>query len=251
MAPKFWNEVPKDLQERYTMNNNIEMFNGYYDGTYHGAIALKNSDVQEAIHDIQMRTEQYERYMDSSRHEGYGDTTCLLLRALDKYPIQDKTVLNVGNSGDIWFESIILARGGIPTTADYNRLESDCVDLKFITDRELAESSLEFDCAFSISSFEHSGLGRYGDELNPEGDYEAMRELKKHVKPGGLLYLVVPIGKDCVTWNAHRIYGRIRLPLLMCEWEVVDRFGVNERYLDISNNGNPVCPQPVFILRNI
>ena len=27
-----------------------------------------------------------------------------------------------------------------------------------------------FDVVFSISSFEHDGLGRYGDPLNPEGD---------------------------------------------------------------------------------
>ena len=71
------------------------------------------------------------------------------------------------------------------------------------------------------------------------------------VKPGGLLYLTVPIGADVVAWNLHRRYGApvavvatasphsnpfhpppplpcsiqwagpIRLPLLLEGWDVV------------------------------
>ena len=31
----------------------------------------------------------------------------------------------------------------------------------------------QYDCVASFSSVEHSGLGRYGDELNPFGDLQA------------------------------------------------------------------------------
>jgi hypothetical protein len=45
----------------------------------------------------------------------------------------------------------------------------------------------------------------------------------KHLAPSGLVYLAVPVGEDRVYWNAHRIYGEARLPLLLDRWDVVDR----------------------------
>lgn len=54
---------------------------------------------------------------------------------------------------------------------------------------------------------EHIGLGRYGDDLNPNGDLEAFNELIRVVKPGGSILLVVPIGKSKIIFNAHRIYS--------------------------------------------
>jgi len=54
---------------------------------------------------------------------------------------------------------------------------------------------------------EHVGLGRYGDPLDPIGDLKAISELKRVLGPGGSLLFVVPVGKPCVRFNAHRIYG--------------------------------------------
>lgn len=54
---------------------------------------------------------------------------------------------------------------------------------------------------------EHVGLGRYGDELDPDGDVKAMSELARVVAPAGDLLFVVPVGKPRVQFNAHRIYG--------------------------------------------
>ena len=54
---------------------------------------------------------------------------------------------------------------------------------------------------------EHVGLGRYGDELDPDGDVKAMRELARVLAPAGNLLFVVPVGRPRVQFNAHRIYG--------------------------------------------
>jgi len=54
---------------------------------------------------------------------------------------------------------------------------------------------------------EHVGLGRYGDQLDPDGDLKAIDELKRVLAPGGSLLFVVPIGKPKVMFNAHRIYS--------------------------------------------
>ena len=41
------------------------------------------------------------------------------------------------------------------------------------------------DFAFSFSSIEHNGLGRYGDALDPNGDLRDMELLSCVIRPGG------------------------------------------------------------------
>jgi SAM-dependent methyltransferase len=68
----------------------------------------------------------------------------------------------------------------------------------------------ETQSVFSLSSLhvvEHVGLGRYGDPLDPRGSAKAMAELCRVLAPGGNLYLSVPIGRERVCFNAHRIFS--------------------------------------------
>lgn len=58
-----------------------------------------------------------------------------------------------------------------------------------------------------MHTIEHVGLGRYGDEINPDGDLKAVSELKRAVAPGGSILFVAPIGKPKIMFNAHRIYS--------------------------------------------
>ena len=71
---------------------------------------------------------------------------------------------------------------GSVTTLDYNKIESRVDNVKVIGPEELRrmwrsnsddderQQKLNFDAVVSFSSIEHSGLGRYGDALNPWGD---------------------------------------------------------------------------------
>lgn len=54
---------------------------------------------------------------------------------------------------------------------------------------------------------EHIGLGRYGDKLDPEGDVQAVTEIKRVLASNGNLLIVVPVGKATINFNAHRVYG--------------------------------------------
>ena len=58
-----------------------------------------------------------------------------------------------------------------------------------------------------MHTVEHVGLGRYGDNIDPEGDLKAISELKRVVKEGGHLLFVVPVGRPRLEFNAHRIYS--------------------------------------------
>jgi hypothetical protein len=64
--------------------------------------------------------------------------------------------------------------------------------------------------ALSISSFDHDGLGRYGDPLGPDNDLRAMRAARCLLRRQGVLLLTLPVGPDAVVWNLHRRYGALR-----------------------------------------
>jgi len=52
---------------------------------------------------------------------------------------------------------------------------------------------------------EHIGLGRYGDQLDPEGTTKALTELARVLAPGGQLLLSLPVGRERTRFNAHRV----------------------------------------------
>jgi hypothetical protein len=54
---------------------------------------------------------------------------------------------------------------------------------------------------------EHIGLGRYGDTIDPNGDIKAIQELKRVCMKNGNILFVVPVGKEKIMFNAHRIYA--------------------------------------------
>ena len=138
--------------------------------------------------------------------------------------------------------------GANVSTIEYREIHCEIPDLVVMTPEEYEENPRKYDAVLSISSLEHDGMGRYGDPINPNGDLEAMSRLKNFLKPNGVLFLAVPMGPDAVVWNAHRIYGRKRFPLLIDGWEVVDSFGYDESIYDLRVGRWDV--QPIWVLSN-
>ncbi len=55
---------------------------------------------------------------------------------------------------------------------------------------------------------------RYGDPMDPTADLKSMHTLATSlVRPGALLFLAVPVGRDRIVFNLHRVYGCV------CAWE--------------------------------
>ena len=102
----------------------------------------------------------------------------------------------------------------------------------------LANKLSNFDGVVSISSLQHSGLGRYGDALNPWGDLIATGRAWCVTKPNGFLLLGLPGGsEDNIRYNAHRMYGQYRWPLITTNWEV-QQLEMNKNYLKEPNGRN-------------
>lgn len=91
-----------------------------------------------------------------------------------------------------------------PAKLELNGLESNSSDL----------TKLDFpnNCIQSLScmhTIEHIGLGRYGDEIDFNGDIKAMKELARVLAIGGCFLFVTPIGNtNKIQFNAHRIYTK-------------------------------------------
>jgi len=228
--------IPLKWLSSYTMNGKVRV-RYYYLNSFPKSSSpkiYKKEDIELFIDKIKNKETFY-----------YGKTDSWLYQALDRFIIKDFIVAIMGSETPL-YESICLFFGGKPVTIEYNKIISDDSRLSFMTVEECRKSVKKFDAAFSISSFEHDGLGRYKDPLNPDGDILAMKNMKLLLKDNGIIFLSVPIGRDTLVWNSRRIYGKIRLPLLLDGWEIIETFGFNEELFDKST-----VVQPIFVLRNI
>ena len=83
----------------------------------------------------------------------------------------------------------------------------------------------------SISSLhvvEHVGLGRYGDPLQAHGSEAAMAELARVLAPEGDLYFSVPVGRERVCFNAHRVFRPRTVLQAFSELELVSFAAVDD-----------------------
>jgi hypothetical protein len=175
---------------------------------------------------------------------------------LMSYEIKGSRIAVFG-SMDPWIETSLLALHAKEVVSiEYNHLSYNHSQLRTVSGENFSSFysrnssySHSFDLAVSMSSFDHDGLGRYGDPLSPDADLLAMKNVLQILKPtSGLLLLTVPIGPDVVVWNLHRRYGEIRLPLLLQDYEILERIGWNEKKLSEEANWRQTY-EPIFVLK--
>jgi hypothetical protein len=115
---------------------------------------------------------------------------------------------HVDISSSLHFSTIVSAF--IPT--DFYDIRPANISLNNLQSKKASLLSLPFE-SNSIESLscmhtvEHIGLGRYGDQIDPDGDLKAIGELKRVLSKNGRLLFVVPLGKPKIMFNAHRIYS--------------------------------------------
>jgi SAM-dependent methyltransferase len=68
---------------------------------------------------------------------------------------------------------------------------------------------------------EHIGLGRYGDPIDPDGSRKAIAELERVLAHGGRLFLSVPVGRERVCFNAHRVFATKTIVALFGKLDLV------------------------------
>ena len=101
-------------------------------------------------------------------------------------------------------------------------MQADATDLAGIQDDSVESLS-------SLHAVEHFGLGRYGDPIEPEACFRAMRALARVLQPGGKLYFSVPIGIERVEFNAHRVFGSDTILRTMDDLRLVSFAAIDDR----------------------
>jgi SAM-dependent methyltransferase len=94
-------------------------------------------------------------------------------------------------------------------------------------------------CTDSLSclhALEHFGLGRYGDPVDHDGYLLGLANLARMVRPGGRLYLSVPIGPQRIEFNAHRVFAVATLLELVAPQFEVDGFSIVDDDGDLHEN---------------
>jgi hypothetical protein len=229
--------IPTHLRAAFTMNRQIPTLRWLVNDVTTGSLRWTTRSPGWSYRRVQARKPRY-----------YGTTDVWLYQALDQYPVRGKEVGILGSEWP-WYECICSYHGARATTIEYRRIDCRIPGLRVLTPAEYAARPTPFDIVLSISSVEHDGLGRYGDPLDPDGDLRAMSGLRRMLKPEGLLILAVPVGRDALVWNAHRIYGRQRLPLLLQGWRLLASYGFDEQLFDLPLGRWDV--QPVFVLQPV
>lgn len=115
---------------------------------------------------------------------------------------------DVGSRIDGFVAHLLSFRGDV-TVFDIRKLDSSIDGLTFVqadaTALPLPDRSIEsLSC---LHAAEHFGLGRYSDPIAPNASFVAMRELQRVLAPGGRLYFSVPIGRERLEFDAHRIFA--------------------------------------------
>ena len=123
---------------------------------------------------------------------------------------------------------------------DIRSLESTSENIKFVQADMMNEldSSLNSYCdsVSCLHALEHFGLGRYGDPVKFDGYLDGFRNIGHILKPGGKLYLSVPIGEQRIEFNAHRVFSIEYLLTLLEGLYSIDMFSYVDDEGDLHKN---------------
>ena len=262
--------IPNEITSNFTIDGLIPVVNFFVDdsnkgyGTHYSYSESETIAYVEAAKRIFLSVSKLSFQSCSVAHNDPNNLkTCVkllkskgLYAAIQKYSNDfscQKSV--VFGSSEPWVEAIALTVGcESVTTLEYNNLTYLESDMRIVTfskhefDEFYSKTFNVYDLAFSISSFDHDGLGRYGDPIDPYADIKAMNKSYQVLKPGGILFLSLPVGPDLLVFNTLRRYGSIRLPMMLEVFDVIDVIGWNAELLHVQYDWKQAY-EPVFVLR--
>lgn len=119
-----------------------------------------------------------------------------------------KQHFDIGSRLDGFIAHLLAAEIDV-TMIDVREFPGEVENLYTIVDdattlHQIPDESIESMSA--LCSLEHFGLGRYGDVIDPEACFKCFVNIQKKLKKGGHLYISLPIGKERVEFNAHRVF---------------------------------------------
>jgi hypothetical protein len=122
---------------------------------------------------------------------------------------------------------------------DIRKLTNPIDNIKFVQADLMNENFNIVDYCDSLSclhALEHFGLGRYGDKIDYQGHLLGWNNLYKILKKGGKFYFSVPIGKQRIEFNAHRVFSIAYLLRMIEGRYLIDSFSYVNDAGDLIKN---------------
>jgi len=255
VRPLKWESISEEVQDFYNYKRRVKTSEWYIDEAYTASdndepTVFREEDIQKNLIDPLVFNGE------PVGNPGYPNSGNILLEAVNYINVTNKRILVIGTQTP-WVEAILLANKPKKIlTLEYGSFKSTHPDWSFIKPREFREKFLQgrldtFDVVFSYSSLEHSGLGRYGDPVNPWADIMTVAQAYCVTSPDAKFAIAVPtsvtLNEDYIPYNAHRIYGPVMYPFLMTNWKFIwPTDETKRRSPPDANNG---IFQPVFVFQ--
>lgn len=117
---------------------------------------------------------------------------------------------------------------------DIRNVTSQVPGIKFTQADLMQDSAVRSDSVSCLHAIEHFGLGRYGDEVDPQGHLKGFSSIASIVTKGGVLYLSFPISKvERTEVNAHRVFD----PRSVFSWPGIEGFKL-EKFSFVDDAGD-------------
>ncbi|XP_023324546.1 uncharacterized protein LOC111698435 isoform X2 [Eurytemora carolleeae] len=215
-----WEMIPEHIQNEFTHHGKISVNSWFIDETFQGGTKTVGVYSKEEI----------QKYIDSflagTPLDNYSSGSTLINQGLEQIDVKNKSILIIGTQNP-WVEAVVLSKDpSLVMTLEYGMFKSEFPKLEFVTPAVFRERYKKqelplFDVIISYSSLEHSGLGRYGDAINPWGDILTIARVSCVSSPDAKLVIGVPVaGVDRIEFNAARVYGPILYPYLVTNWKL-------------------------------
>ena len=187
-----------------------------------GAEKIKIKDIYPAIHDRTKTTS-----FDS--HYFYQDIWAfkkILKSQVDSHVDVGSRIDYVGFLSAITEVTFIDIRPLLVTLDNFTSKKGSILAMPFEDNSILSLSCLHV--------AEHIGLGRYGDPLDPFGTKKACMELTRVLADNGNLYFALPVGKQRLCFNSHRIHSPNQILDYFSKLKLVELSGItdNEKFIE-------------------
>ncbi len=106
-------------------------------------------------------------------------------------------------------------------------IQSDATNLENISDNSIESLS-------ALCSLEHFGMGRYGDPIDPEACFKCFRAIAQKMKNGGHLYISVPVGREHIEFNAHRVFYASTIVKEFAEFELLEYSCTKDGFMEYN-----------------
>jgi Caenorhabditis protein of unknown function, DUF268 len=157
--------------------------------------------------------------------------------------------IDVGSRIDGFISHLLVFRD--VTVIDIRPLPHVIEGLSFIQDSAVELSQIEDGSVESFSCLhtaEHFGLGRYGDPIDPDAPWKFAKSVSRVLAKNGLFYFSVPVGKEKLSFNTHRIFAVQTVLDMFKDFELLNFASIGNEFdlvenqsLDLMNRYDYAC----------